>query len=154
MPNPGRPYESVSQVATNLFVGAKPPTGDLLRRLGISMLVLAADEHQPASEKFPGVEVLRPRLLDDGSETAMHVAQRACPYARRVYLARRRGRKVLSTCQWGYNRSAIVAGLSMRMDGMSAEEVLRRLRSARPSAEGFKALGSPEYEKALFIARC
>jgi protein-tyrosine phosphatase len=115
------------------------------------MLVLAADTNQPPDSEYPGVRVIRPRLLDDGSETPEHVAKRACPYARLVWAERRRGGKVLSTCEWGYNRSAIVAGLSMRMDGMSVDEVVRRLRRGRPGHQGFIALGTPEYRRALTI---
>jgi hypothetical protein len=146
---PGSGYVSVSEVAPGLFVGAKPPPGPLLRQLGFTMLILAAEEHQPGQEQFPGVKILRPKLLDDGTETAQQVVARACPFARVVAGELARGGRVLSTCQWGYNRSAIVVGLALRMRGWSAGDVLARLRRSRPSYDGFKALGSPEYAKAL-----
>lgn len=151
MTQPGPGYVSVGEVAPNLFVGAKPPEGPLLRQLGFTMLVLSAEEHQPSDSRFPGIRVLRPRLLDDGSETPEHVAQRACPYARTVYREWKRGGKILSTCQWGYNRSAIVIGLAMCMSGMSVDQVVARLRRARPEHKGFISLGTPEYRRALTL---
>ena len=139
----------MSEVYPNLFVGAKPPEGSLLRSLGFSLLVLAADEHQPRASQFPGVRVLRPRMLDDGTETPQDVIRKACPFAREVANAVRSGQKVLVTCQWGYNRSGITAALAMRKLGMSADAALKRLRSSRPAHDGFKALGTPEYRQAL-----
>jgi protein-tyrosine phosphatase len=151
MAQPGPGYVSVGEVFPNLFVGAKPPRGPILRQLGFTMLVLAADTNQPPDSEFPGIRVLRPRLLDDGSESPDHVAKRACPYARAVYAELRRGGKVLSTCEWGYNRSAIVAGLAMRMSGLTVDQVVARLRNGRPGHKGFIALGTPEYRRALTI---
>jgi protein-tyrosine phosphatase len=144
-------YVSVSEVVPNLFVGCKPPEGTLLRDLGFHMLLLCASEHQPDASRFPGVQVLRPRMLDDGTETPADVVRKACPYARAVASALSARKKVLVTCQWGYNRSGIVASLALRMRGMSADQILRLMRSKRPGYDGFQALGTPEYRAALDV---
>ena len=141
----------MSEVIPNLFVGCKPPEGSLLRELGFHMLLLCADEHQPDASRFPGVQVLRPRMLDDGTESPSDVVRKACPYARQVAAALAGRKKVLVTCQWGYNRSGIVAALALRIRGMSADQVVKLLRSKRPAHDGFKALGTPEYRAALDV---
>ncbi len=151
---PGPGYVSVGQVVPGLFVGCKPPTGRHLAELGFVLLVLAAEEHQPSGDAFPGVRVIRPRLKDDGTESAEDVLRGACPAAREVAAALARGQKVLSTCQWGYNRSAVVAGLALRMRGWSAAEVMSALRRARPGHKGLVPLGSPEYRRAMEIGGC
>jgi protein-tyrosine phosphatase len=90
-------------------------------------------------------------MLDNGTETPSEVVCKACPFAREIASALARRQKVLATCQWGYNRSGIVAALALRMRGMSADAVLRRLRACRPSHQGFQALGTPEYRAALDV---
>jgi hypothetical protein len=149
---PGKSYVPVGEVVPNLFVGCKPPEGTALRDLGFSLLVLCAEEHQPSAGAFPGVEVLRPKLKDDGSESAAEVLRGALPHARAVASALARGKKVLVTCQWGYNRSGVVAGLALRMRGYSPTQVLAALRKARPAHQGLEALGSPEYREAMVRA--
>ena len=46
----------------------------------------------------------------------------------------RDGRRVLSHCRMGFNRSALLAGLIMTHLGMSGEEVVATLRNRRPGA--------------------
>lgn len=145
---------SVGEVTRGLFVGAEPPQGTTLENLGFTLLVLATKEHQPPDSAFPGVRVLRSRLKDDGSENAQDVLRGACPNARIVAAALRRGQKVLVTCHWGYNRSAVTAGLALRMLGWSPQDVLAALRRARPPSNGFEVLGSPEYRKAMILGGC
>lgn len=152
--NPPAPYKSVSRVTGNLFVGAEPPEGDTLRKLGFSMVVLSAQEHAPPRSRFPGVEVLYGGLRDDGTERSVDVLSRACPVAARVAAALRARRRVLVTCHWGYNRSAVIAGLALVRMGWAPQAALAQLRATRPAAQGFRALCSPEYERALLQAGC
>jgi protein-tyrosine phosphatase len=44
------------------------------------------------------------------------------------------GHRVLSHCGMGFNRSALVAGLTLHRLGMSGPDVVRHLRSCRPGA--------------------
>jgi len=44
------------------------------------------------------------------------------------------GRRVLSHCGMGFNRSALLAGLILRYLGMSGPEVVEHLRQRRPGA--------------------
>lgn len=46
----------------------------------------------------------------------------------------RSGHRVLSHCRMGFNRSALVAGLTLCRLGMSGPEAVQRLRSCRPGA--------------------
>jgi len=46
----------------------------------------------------------------------------------------RDGHRVLSHCGMGFNRSALVAGLTLHRLGMSGPEVVRHLRDCRPGA--------------------
>ena len=46
----------------------------------------------------------------------------------------RSGHRVLSHCRMGFNRSALVAGLTLCRLGMTGPEAVQRLRSCRPGA--------------------
>jgi protein-tyrosine phosphatase len=46
----------------------------------------------------------------------------------------RTGHRVLSHCGMGFNRSALVAGLTLLRLGVSGEEAVSRLRACRPGA--------------------
>lgn len=46
----------------------------------------------------------------------------------------RSGRRVLSHCGMGFNRSALLAGLVLVMNGMSGADAVQHLRSRRPGA--------------------
>ena len=135
---------SRSEVIPGLFVGSKPPPG---RHDGVDVIVLAAMEYQPPAHLFPGTEVIH-APLDDASgrrmrEDEIAIATKA---ADRVAQILRSGRRVLSTCQLGLNRSSLVAALAMHdVYGMSADEIVAKLRRAR----GAWALSNPNFEKLL-----
>jgi protein-tyrosine phosphatase len=137
---------SRSEVAPGLFVSSKPPPG---RHEGIDTIVLAAMEYQPPGYLFPGIEVIH-APLDDApgrrmSEDEIAIATKA---AERVARRLRAGRRVLSTCAMGLNRSALVAALAMHeVYGMNPDEIIARLRRAR----GAWALSNPNFEKLLRI---
>ena len=46
----------------------------------------------------------------------------------------RSGHRVLSHCRMGFNRSALVAGLTLCRLGMTGPQAIQRLRSCRPGA--------------------
>jgi len=133
---------SQSEVAPGLFVGSKPSAG---RHACVDVIVLAAMEYQPSGETFPGAEVLHaplddaPLMREDEIAIAVRVAQRV---ARRL----RAGRRVLVTCAMGLNRSSLIAAIAMsEIYGMSADEIITRIRHAR----GAWALSNPNFERLL-----
>ncbi len=68
--------------------------------------------------------------------------------AGRVVRRLRKGRRVLSTCAMGLNRSALVAALAIQeIYGLSADEIIKRLRRAR----GPWAMSNPSFEQLLRI---
>ena len=136
---------AVSEVVRGLYVGSKPPPG----RHGMDVIVLAAAEYQPPAHLFPGAEVIHAPLDDDPrramTDEEIATATRA---AARVSRQLREGRRVLSTCQMGLNRSSLVAALAMQeVYGMSADEIVGKLRRAR----GQWALSNPNFEKLLRV---
>jgi protein-tyrosine phosphatase len=138
---------SQSEVAPGLFVGSRPSPG---RHACIDVIVLAAEEYQPSAEQFPGTEVIHAPLDDDPSrvlrEDEVTIATRT---GSRVARRLRAGRRVLVTCAMGLNRSSLVAALAMHeVHGMSADEIIARIRRAR----GPWALSNPNFEKLLRVA--
>lgn len=134
-------------VIPGLFIGPKPPPG---RRSDVDVIVLAAMEYQPPAVLFPGVEVIHAPLDDDPSRpmTANEI-EIAIKAGRRVARRLRAGRRILSTCAMGLNRSSLIAALAMsETHGMSADEIIRRVRRAR----GAWALSNPNFERLLRVA--
>ena len=71
-------YETLSEIAPGLFVGARPPNGAMLNRAGFFVVCLCAEEYQPPLSDFHG-QVLRVPMLDDEHREPPHVALRkAC----------------------------------------------------------------------------
>lgn len=137
---------SQSEVAPGLFVGSKPAPG---RHACVDAIVLAAIEYQPPADLFPGAEVIHAPLDDDPRrpmrEDEIATATRA---AGRVARRLRAGRRVLSTCAMGLNRSALVAAIAMHdVYGMGADEIVARLRRAR----GPWALSNPNFERLVRV---
>lgn len=135
---------SRSEIVPGLYVGSKPAPG---RHEGIDTIVLAALEYQPPASSFPGTEVLH-APLDDAPNRPMTPDEiaLATKTAERVARRLRAGHRVLLTCQMGLNRSALVAALAMHeIYGMSADEIITRLRRAR----GSWSLSNPNFERLL-----
>jgi len=135
---------SQSEVIPGLFVGSKPPPG---RHACVDVIVLTAVEHQPPANQFPGAEVIH-APIDDAPNRPMREDEivTATKAAGRVARRLRAGRRVLVTCAMGLNRSALVAALAMHeIYGMSADEIIARIRRAR----GSWALSNPNFERLL-----
>ena len=137
---------SQNEVAPGLFVGSKPALG---RHACVDAIVLAAMEYQPPADSFPGAEVLHAPLDDDPQrplrEDEIVVATKA---AGRVARRLRAGKRVLVTGAMGLNRSALIAALAMHdVFGMSADEIVGRLRGAR----GAWALSNPNFERLVRV---
>lgn len=137
---------SQNEVVPRLFLGAKPAPG---QHTGIDAIVFAALEYQPSAELFPGTEVLHIPLVDDSSrplrEDEIVAVLRAADHVARWL---REGRRVLSTCAMGLNRSAVIAALAMcEVYGMTSNEIVYRIRRAR----GPFALSNPNFEQLLRV---
>ena len=98
-----RPLEA-SEICTGLWMGSAPPPGRSLSACGFHVLVLSAIEYQIGADNFPGVEVARISLCDDGTPLPAPDFQRAIFLATHLAHAIRRGKKVLVTCLQGRNR--------------------------------------------------
>lgn len=139
-------HNEVSEVAPGLYVGSKPPPG---HHAGVDVIVLAAMEYQPPAHLFPGTEVIHAPLDDaPGRHMREDEIALATKAAERVARRLRAGRRVLSSCAMGLNRSALVAALAMHeVYGMRPDEIVARLRRAR----GAWALSNPNFEKLLRV---
>ena len=123
--------EGYDHIAHGLFVGSAPPPRTDLRADRIDTLVLAAKEYQPPSSAFPGVEVLRVDLNDDGSPVKRQEVIDALSMAAKVHRRLMRGHRVLVTCAQGRNRSGLIAALELRMSGYSPTQAIKAIRKAR-----------------------
>jgi len=143
---PGRLAQLVDAdaVAPGLYVGSRPTPG---RYRWIHAIAFCAQEYQPPSPAFPGVTVLHFPMDDDPTRPLRRDETFAAISAGRT-VARflTAGRRVLVTCQQGWNRSGLVAAIAMQEAyGMEADEVIERVRHAR----GPYALSNPNFERLI-----
>jgi protein-tyrosine phosphatase len=133
-----------SEIVPGFFIGSKPAPG---RHDDLDVIVLCAMEYQPPAQLFPGTEVIHVPL-DDAPGRAMSKDEitAAVEAGERVARRLRAGRRILSSCQMGLNRSSLVAAIALHVVyGMSADEIIQRIRRAR----GTWALSNPNFEKLL-----
>ena len=109
------------RITHNLYLGSAPKSCG-----SFDTVVLAAEELQDIPLNCQVIHA----PLDDAVPTPDEV-KTAIYAARAVRLLRRRGQKVLVTCAQGINRSALIVALSLMMDGASASEAIRKIRSRR-----------------------
>jgi protein-tyrosine phosphatase len=101
----------------------------------VDVLALCAFEYQPDQDQFPGVCVLRAHL--DDAEPSREEMRAALQTAAQVARSMRAGRTCLVTCWAGLNRSGLVSGLALRMQGYSGQQAVRAVQAARgPAALG------------------
>lgn len=132
---------NISKVTPKLWQGARPPQGYALRDLGVDVLVLAAHEHQPESERFPGVEVIHCPLHDQLDQSLEDMA-RIILVGHEVQKRLARGKTVLSTCHMGLNRSGVLSALGLCGLGMPPNVAIATVRKAR----GPMALSNKTFE--------
>ena len=127
-PNPSR-------ITSLIWQGPRPTQGTALFDAGFRGLCLCAEEHQPRPELFPGLDVVVSVPLRDDMPTSEETAA-ALVASNLVASVVASGRKVLITCNMGYNRSGLVTALTlMRLrPGDSTDEIVAGIRASRPTA--------------------
>ena len=128
-----------SRIAPKHWQGGYPLWPRQLKRAGFDVIVLAADDLQPedtlaAHEQYPGMIVICAPLDDREGITdgEIDVARDA---ADRVVEHLGRGRRVLVTCQMGWNRSGLISGLALcQRCGMAGSEAIATIQKVRPKA--------------------
>jgi protein-tyrosine phosphatase len=115
-----------------LFVGGAPKPGDRMQRWAHT-LVLCAEEYQPTASdlEFGNIEVLGVPLGDVNKPQDPRDVARVMAVSKLVAERLREGKNVAVTCQVGLNRSCLIAGMAMRMIGVTADRTIRNLRAAR-----------------------
>lgn len=146
LPGQEAPVSGADWVAPRLWVGRSPAPAARLQ--GIDIVVLAAKEHQPQLPRFRG-EVIYAGIDDDPRGLDCREERKVQQAARRVADALYAGKRVLCTCHMGWNRSALIAGLALRMStNLSCTQIVDRMRQAR----GPSALSNPAFERYLCSA--
>jgi protein-tyrosine phosphatase len=126
-----------AKITPLLYQGSRPPQGRSLYDLGFRAVFLTAAEHQPEAEKFPGLDaVVSVRLHDDGEPPPLGELISAMETSGIAASIVRSGRKVLITCNMGFNRSGIVTALTlMRLQrSKSTDDIVSHVRACRPTA--------------------
>jgi protein-tyrosine phosphatase len=120
-----------TRVGSKLYMGSAPhnPT---IGAHGFHVVVLCAMEYQPDHRMFPGVQVVRVPL--DDCQITVDIANRGLQAAAHVAACVRGGKRVLVTCAQGRNRSGLVAGLAMVLNGKPGEDAVRDIQLVRPHA--------------------
>lgn len=121
-------------LGSGLYQGSMPPKGDALWVAGFDVVVLCAWEFQPPTTEFAGIDVHHAPFndpVDSGPPTKKDMAV-AAQAARFVVTQLKDGRRVLTTCYAGRNRSGMVNAIALKLHtGEPMEEILRRIREVR-----------------------
>jgi protein-tyrosine phosphatase family protein len=122
----------VTQLTKGLWIGSKPKTGRAVADSGFNLLVLCAEEYQPPTGAFPGVEVFH-APFDDNTEHGPSAQEKkiATRAATRVAHALREDANVLVTCYAGRNRSGIVCALALAKLGYSPVRAVNLIQGKR-----------------------
>lgn len=136
------------EVIPNVWQGSKPPQGRRLADAGFDVLVLAAQEHQPQSKRFPGVRVYHVPLEDRLEPLTQAEADLIDLAAQQAAMHAAVGRQVLITCAMGINRSGIITARTVQiLTGASAEQAIRQVKRRRKPM----ALINPTFVRHLLL---
>ena len=130
------PELDAHEVFFNLWQGSVPHTGSMLHNLGFDVLVLCAQEYQPPSNQFDGLQVIH-APNDDNFERRPSRAELmvAIDAAKEVAHSIASGLKVLVTCMAGRNRSGLVSAIAIhRLTQKPGVECIELIQSKRPHA--------------------
>lgn len=137
-----------TRLLPRLHIGSAPSRGADVQRAGFDLLVLCADDHQPAIS-VPGLCVVRCPLDDNPYvplpaahwDAAIHAAEET---VRQLAM----GARALVTCRAGLNRSALVCALVLCLNGRTPEQAVVHIRRRRGGA-----LNNPQFVAALMRMR-
>jgi protein-tyrosine phosphatase len=133
-----------NKIVDNLWMGSAPPEGNSLAE-DFDILILCAVEYQP--QNFPGLDVQRVELFDDGQVLLSDSNKReVIKLARFVIQQVKAGKEVLVTCVQGRNRSGLICALALMLGwGMTPEQATSKVRAAR----GWTALMNDDFNRFL-----
>jgi protein-tyrosine phosphatase len=135
------------RIIPGLYQGSRPSKGSALRLAGFDALVLCAGEFQPDAGAFPGMRVHHAPLDDHQYRITDDEWMQIISAAEFAMSNIHRNRRVLVTCQMGWNRSGIVNGVAvMMLTGCKADEAVRQIRRKRS-----KGLSNRSFAKQLNI---
>jgi protein-tyrosine phosphatase len=137
----------LSEIVPNLWQGSRHSISKFLDHYKFNVLVLCAEEWQPPKSMFPdSVEVIySPNADDPFRDPTRNELLRAVQTGRRVAIAVRRDKKVLTTCMAGLNRSGLVNALALHfLTGEDGRTCMRRVRLKR-----LGALGNVKFQQVL-----
>lgn len=123
-----------TQIYQNLWQGSYPGGLEDKVQEQFDVIVLCAAGLQPLDSRFPGVEVLKVPLHDwdppyDGTYER---AEQMGLWVAKEFAA---GKRILTTCAAGRNRSGLVNALALRqITGWSGAECVRVIQSLRHAA--------------------
>lgn len=121
-----------NRILPGLYQGSRARRGPALKLAGFDALVLCAEEYQPHAREFPGLVVYHAPLDDHTDRITDDEWLRIINAAEFAMSNIHHGRRVLVTCQMGWNRSGIVNGVTvMMLTGCKAQDAVRQIRSKR-----------------------
>ena len=120
-----------TRITQDLWMGSKPEVGRAVAESGFDLLVLCAEEYQPPTWQYPGVDVIHAPFDDNDSGPTSNEKKIANRAAKQVARALRNHRKVLVTCYAGRNRSGFVSGLALVTEGYGPVRAIRLIQSRR-----------------------
>lgn len=138
------------EIVPRLWQGSKPPTGSRLADAGFDVAVFCAQEYQPSSVYFPGVEVIHSPNEDDPiypmTKAQLAIAVSTATRLQELY---RQEKTILVTCMAGINRSGLVVALTLhKLLGWSGQSCIDAVRARRQFYDGV-ALRNPQFVEAL-----
>lgn len=144
-----------TRLAPKLWIGSKPPQGDILAKAGFDVLVLCAEEYQPRLASFPGLNTVVHAPFDD-DVVDEHTADTAVTAAMDVHDHLLDHERVLVTCMMGRNRSGLVCAIALHLlTGCDPRDAAIHVKRQRVGLDGGEALSNPhfiEFLKTLRIA--
>ena len=120
-----------NEVARGLWVGSAPDTHDpdLAR---FDLVVFAAEEYQPRKLVHRPNSILLCGISDEPREPDAFETRKLLAAAKQVAQRLFDGQKVLVTCISGWNRSALIAALALKMcTPLNEQQIVGRIRAAR-----------------------
>jgi hypothetical protein len=124
----------LNEIVPNLWQGSRHSISKYLSRYSFNVLVLCAEEWQPPRSMFPtSVKVIySPNADDPFREPTRDELLRAIQTGREVATEVSNGRKVLTTCMAGLNRSGLVNALALHFltgeDGLTCLVKVKKKR--------------------------